>query len=115
MIEVKRVDDSLFWNVSIGVECVGWVKVEDYKLVFKPAINSFAPTLDFSARMRAVGIARAELFDYELESIKCGGDIELKDYFAEFLADCGVDEDEVDEQAIAMIKGLKKKWKINRI
>jgi len=115
VMRVERVDNSMFWNVSIGVECVGWIKVEDYKLVFKPAINAFAPQLSFTARMDALRIARNDLTNEDYKAIKCAEDLELVNYFAEFLADCGIEESEVDEQAIAMIKGLKKKWKVNKI
>lgn len=116
VMRVERVDNSMFWNVSIGVECVGWIKVEDYKLVFKPAINAFAPQLSFTARMDALRIARNDLINEDHnENMKDAEDLELVNYFAKFLVDCGIEESEVDEQAIAMIKGLKKKWKVNKI
>ena len=111
-MDVIRVDKQLFWNVKVGDECVGWVKVEGYKLVFNPAINSFAPELTYSQRSDAIYAARKELTHMEILSIECGGDLDLKDFIAQFLSEGGIDDDEANEQAVAMIKGLKEKWNI---
>lgn len=111
-LKIEKVDDRLFWNIMIGDECIGWVRPsENYSLVFVEAINGFAPPYDKDeVRMACLFDINSKLTPEESLLLKTGGDLDLVNEVSEFLGELGIDASECDEQSLALVKSLRKRY-----
>lgn len=115
-VKVRRIDDGFFWNVFIedttsNDTCLGWVKIDDYQLIFTSQKTYEQETSDLSNYV--ISHITSTLSSDELKSIECGTKPELVDLIKSFL-----DTHEVTnkkETALLLMKEIRKYYTINKI